>query len=131
MWLPPGLAWLQASAEGRSWIDSIPGSVEACAQAWALRLGRPYPDSCVSLVLPVERADGTPAVLKVQFPHRECEHEAVALWAWDGEGTVRLLAHDSPRHALLLERCTPGTHLRELRTSTPTTCSVPSGSRGW
>jgi streptomycin 6-kinase len=33
---------------------------------------------------------------------------------WDGDGAVRLLAHDEERHALLLERCRPGTHLREL-----------------
>jgi streptomycin 6-kinase len=114
MWLPPGLAWLQASAEGRSWIDSLPGIVDACAEAWGLRVGRPYPDSHVSLVLAVDRADAAPAVLKIQLPHRECEHEAAALRAWDGDGAVRLLAHDTARHALLVERCTPGTHLREL-----------------
>ncbi len=31
-----------------------------------------------------------------------------------GRGAVRLLAHDSERWALLLERCRPGSHLREL-----------------
>jgi streptomycin 6-kinase len=54
------------------------------------------------------------AVLKVQFPHGEDEHEAEALRVWNGDGAVRLLAHDEERHALLLERCVPGTHLREV-----------------
>jgi streptomycin 6-kinase len=53
-------------------------------------------------------------VLKIQFPHRESEHEAAALELWDGDGAIRLLAHDAERHALLLERCIPGTRLSEL-----------------
>jgi streptomycin 6-kinase len=50
-------------------------------------------------------------VLKIQKPHRESEHEAAALEHWAGEGAVRLLAHDAEHHALLLERCLPGTPL--------------------
>jgi streptomycin 6-kinase len=52
-------------------------------------------------------------VLKIQWPHRESENEADALELWDGDGAVRLLARDDERHALLLERCRPGTPLRE------------------
>jgi streptomycin 6-kinase len=114
MVLPPGLERLRGSSEGRSWIDSLPRLVEECAQAWSLRIGTPYPSSHVALVLPVEREDEMPAVLKIQFPDRECEHEAAALRTWQGDGAVHLLAHDAARHALLVERCTPGTHLREL-----------------
>ncbi|MDX1649937.1 MAG: aminoglycoside phosphotransferase family protein, partial [Myxococcota bacterium] len=66
-----------------------------------------------SLALAAERADATPVVLKVQYPHRECAHEAEALRVWDGDGAVRLLAHDPTRHALLLERCTPGSPLSD------------------
>jgi len=50
-------------------------------------------------------------VLKVQEPHREDEHEAAALELWDGDGAIRLLDHEPGEHALLLERCTPGTPL--------------------
>ena len=56
-------------------------------------------------------AAGEEAVLKIQDPHRESEHEAAALRLWDGDGAVRLLAHDPERRALLLERCVPGTPL--------------------
>jgi streptomycin 6-kinase len=52
--------------------------------------------------------------LKLQFPHRESEHEAAALAHWGGEGAIRLLAHDPDRNALLLERCRPGTPRAEL-----------------
>jgi streptomycin 6-kinase len=62
-------------------------------------------------VYPVARPDGTAAVLKIQVPHRECEHEADALEVLGGDGAVRLLARDDERHALLLERAAPGTSL--------------------
>ncbi len=52
-------------------------------------------------------------VLKIQWPHRESEHEADALELWQGDGAVRLLARDDERHALLLERCRPGTPVGE------------------
>ena len=58
-------------------------------------------------------AEGEQAVLKVQRPHREDEHEAAALELWDGDGAVRLLDSDLEEHALLLERCVPGTPLSD------------------
>jgi streptomycin 6-kinase len=73
-----------------------------------------FPDASASLTLRATRADGEPVVLKLQYPHREAEHEAAALAQWDGNGAVRLLAHDPDRHALLLELCEPGTPLFEL-----------------
>jgi streptomycin 6-kinase len=62
-------------------------------------------------VAPAVTAEGEDVVLKVQKPHRESEHEAAALELWDGEGAIRLLEHDPEEHALLLERCIPGTPL--------------------
>lgn len=53
-------------------------------------------------------------VVKIQWPHRESEHEAEALAAWAGEGAVELLDHDADAHAMLLERCLPGSHLSTL-----------------
>lgn len=52
--------------------------------------------------------------MKVQFPHRESEHEAAALRSWDGEGAIRSLEHDPALWALLLERCRPGTSLAHV-----------------
>jgi streptomycin 6-kinase len=91
--------------------DSLPRLVDACTAAWDLRVGKPYAAASVSLALPATRADGSPAVLKIQFPDRESQHEADALARWGGEGAVRLVEWDPERHALLLERCDPGTPL--------------------
>ena len=71
------------------------------------------PGAASVLVQAVVTADGEDAVLKIQDPHRESEQEAAALGLWDGDGAIRLLAHDPEEHALLLERCVPGTPLSE------------------
>lgn len=109
-----GLAWLEATPAGRAWLERLPRLVDECARQWSLRVGSPFPYARASLALPATLPDGTGVVLKIQFPDRECEHEAAALAAWDGDGAVRLIAHDPARRALLLERCDPGTPLSEL-----------------
>jgi streptomycin 6-kinase len=100
------LTWVEELPQGRAWLADLPRLLEECAEQWSLRLEGPIGDGFASLV--VGAGD---AVLKLQFPHRESEHEAEALRVWDGDGAVRLLAHDPERHALLIERARPGTHL--------------------
>ncbi len=94
---------------GNEWLDRLPRLVEECAEQWALELGPPFAGSNASLVLPAGDA-----VLKINFPDDESEHEPDALRRWDGDGAVKLLGHDPERRALLIERCEPGTTLLEL-----------------
>lgn len=44
----------------------------------------------------------------------EAEHEIQGLRFWDGDPSVHLLEADEVFNALLLERCEPGTSLRQL-----------------
>nr|WP_246308571.1 aminoglycoside phosphotransferase family protein [Kineosphaera limosa] len=60
-----------------------------------------------ALVVAVRRADGTPAALKLTWPHPEARHEHLALRAWAADGAVRLLAAHPGDWALLLERLDP------------------------
>ena len=108
------LAWLRREPGGDAWLDALPELIRTLASEWSLTLGAPYSAAYVSFAVPVRCGDGTDAVLKVQYPHRECEHEAEALRRWNGDGAVVLLDHDADRHALLLERCDPGTYLATL-----------------
>lgn len=78
-------------------------------------LGEPFPEEAGhSWVAPVTRADGMPAVLKVAFVHMEARDEFAGLRFWDGDPTVRLLECDEELNAMLLERCEPGTSLRDV-----------------
>lgn len=79
-----------------------------------MRLGPPFRSAYASLALPADLPDGTAAVLKLQYPDEDSRNEADALGHWDGDGAIRLLAHDPGRRALLVERCRPGTPLHEL-----------------
>lgn len=109
----PGLAWLEGSEAGREWLASLERLVGESAEEWGLAVGEPYAYAFSSLALRVTRPGGDPAVLKIQFPDRESQHEAAALARWAGQGAIRLYAHDPDRRALLLERCLPGTALAD------------------
>ncbi len=107
------MAELDARLAIAAWRASVDRLAAECAERWRLRLGEPYAPGVVGHVVRAELEDGTTAVLKLFWPHREAEQEADALERWDGDGAVRLLARDDERHALLLERCEPGTHLSQ------------------
>jgi streptomycin 6-kinase len=113
MRVPASLDWWRDVPGGAEWLDTLPTIVDACAELWGLRVGRPFAGGNVSLVVAVERGEER-AVLKVNFPEEETEREPDALAHWDGRGAVRLLAYDETRRALLIERCEPGTRLWDV-----------------
>jgi streptomycin 6-kinase len=109
--VPAGLAWWRERPGGATWLERLPRLVAECAERWQLEVDAPFEPATVSYVAPVTLSDGTGAVLKVNFPEPESEHEAAALAHWAGTGAVRLLADDPRRRALLVERCEPGAQL--------------------
>ena len=129
--LPERMDWLRGTEAGRAWLASFPAVAAECADRWNLVLGDVFPDAFVSAPITATLDDGTEAVLKLQFPDRETEHEAEALLQWDGDGAIRLLAHDPERHALLLERCTPGTPLSAVGADDALSILVRLLSRLW
>lgn len=96
------------------WLERVPDLVRQCVDEWDLRLGEPYLAGAAGYTLRADLPDGTPAVLKIIFPHREAEHEADALATWNGDGAVRLLASSPETWSILIERCEPGTLLAEV-----------------
>lgn len=112
--VPARLSWWREEPGGAAWLERLPRLAAECAEHWSLALGEPFRQGNVSLTLPATRPDGTPAVLKLNFPEPESAREADALLHWDGEGAVRLLDVDRERNALLLEWALPGDSLWEL-----------------
>ncbi|MGW5401606.1 aminoglycoside phosphotransferase family protein [Streptomyces sp. NPDC003952] len=115
--VPAGFARAQVrdnGAAGREFVDGLPGQVAAFLERWELRVTGPGMYGVTALVLPVVRADGTAAALKLPALDEENEREALALRAWAGEGCVRLLADDAPTGTLLLERLDEGRPLSAL-----------------
>lgn len=118
MFVPTGLVdsvteWW--AADGHAWLARLPALIADVEERWAVTVGRAFePGGCTAFVAPAARADGTAAVVKLAYPHREVDHEAEALTVLGGDGCVRLLASAPEHHALLLERCRPGTALGDL-----------------
>jgi streptomycin 6-kinase len=107
---------------GADWLDTLPGLVGELLDRWTLRHDGAARHGYAALVLPVRREDGTPAALKITWPHREARDEHRTLTLWSDGPAVRLLAADPTRWALLLERLTPD---RDLGTVDPiTACGV-------
>ncbi|MGW3283866.1 aminoglycoside phosphotransferase family protein [Streptomyces sp. NPDC001002] len=108
--IPGGLAAAQEKyngAVGRDFVAGLPDLAASFLDRWGLRLDGPAMHGVSALVLPVVRADGVPAVLKLQLLDEESVGEPVALRVWDGDGAVRLLDHDEPTGTMLLERLDP------------------------
>ncbi|RST10952.1 APH(6)-I family aminoglycoside O-phosphotransferase [Streptomyces sp. WAC05374] len=90
--------------EERAWIAALPALVARLLGRWDLERDGGVASGEASLVVPVRRADGTRAALKLQMPREETTAALTGLRAWNGNGVVRLLDHDPVSSAMLLER---------------------------
>ncbi|MEV0322726.1 aminoglycoside phosphotransferase family protein [Streptomyces sp. NPDC050658] len=94
---------------GRAWLATLPELAGELLARWDCEPTDPVTHGQVGVVVPVRRRhDGTPAVLKISFPHPGNVHEPDAFAVWAGRGAVRLHERDDARFALLLERAGPG-----------------------
>lgn len=123
--IPEELAATQAQYNGeagRAFIAGLPDLAAGFLRRWDLRTDGPSMYGMCALVLPVtRRTDGTRAVLKMQLLDEETAGEPLALRTWNGDGAVRLLAHDATTGTMLLERLDAArmlTHLPDAREAT-------------
>ena len=105
-----------ASTEARiDWLRRLPRLLSDLAARWELRVAEPFDsrDAGVAWVAPAVRANGESVVLKIPLPHMEGEQEVAGLRHWAGDPVVRVFESDEATGAMVLERCLPGTSLRE------------------
>jgi len=106
-----------AVTEGRdAWLAGLPSLVARIAAEWRIEVGAPFlPGGMTAWVAPARDDAGNDLALKVGWPHPEAAHEADGLRAWDGSGAIRVHRASQLAEAavLLLERCRPGTLLRD------------------
>ncbi|MFJ2774132.1 aminoglycoside phosphotransferase family protein [Streptomyces sp. NPDC087300] len=105
---------MYAGEPGREFIAALPGLVREIVGRWDLTVDGDPMHGMAALVLPVVRADGTPAAVKFQILDEETEGEPVALRRWDGDGAVRLLDYDDGTGTMLLERLDPARMLSSM-----------------
>jgi len=95
-----------------AWADRTDEVFERYLDAWRLEpVGLPSIVTRSSRLLPVDTADGAPAMLKVAFEAEERDGARLMTW-WGGDGAARVLASDGD--ALLIERATGERSLAEM-----------------
>jgi len=116
--LPAGLrSAALAEPGGARWLAGFNELVLRSLEDWRLApdhaAGGPW-FGHTAAVLPVLTAEGTPAVLKLAFPHDEAAFEAAALRIWSGDGAAALLRTGEDPFVQLLERLRPDHSLFDL-----------------
>ncbi|MBW4718566.1 aminoglycoside phosphotransferase family protein [Saccharothrix sp. SC076] len=104
MEVPDVLRTSHDNENGRAWIAALPTLTAELLDRWSLRPDGPTRNGMASLVLPVVRVDGTPAVLRLQPVTAENRDTVRGLLTWRGDGIVHLLDHDPVSGSMLLER---------------------------
>lgn len=94
-----------------AWQAEASDLVATMLDRWRLEPGGAYIGGVSGSVLAVTRDDGSPAVLKVSYPHVESVWEAVGLQAMGTGLAPALLEQDAWTWSMLLEPITPGTPL--------------------
>jgi streptomycin 6-kinase len=106
------------------WLAALPGHIQDVIERWDLTVETDSPllHGYCGVVIPVRRADGGPAMLKVGFVDDYTRGEATGLRVWNGQGAVRLFesdmtldpAPDAGVGALLMERLDPERSLHQV-----------------
>jgi predicted kinase/streptomycin 6-kinase len=99
-------------ATGQAWRAGLPGLLAGLTTDWSITIGARLDGGRAAYVAEATTHDGTPAVLKVSIPpgideFTPFDRQLAALQLAGGDPYVRLIRHDVPRQALLLERLGP------------------------
>lgn len=97
-----------------AWVEGVPRVLDEAVRRWDLQVdGEAIVGEC-AVVVPVRRAGGRVAALKVAAPRPETAQDHLALRAWNGDGAVALLAADPASGTVLLERLDLGCDLHAV-----------------
>ena len=88
----------------REWAARVSVVALDLLQRWELHPEGTVRSGEAGVLVPVRRADGSPAALKLQVPRAETTAAIIGLTRWQGAGIVRLLDSDAARGGMLLER---------------------------
>jgi streptomycin 6-kinase len=101
-------------AKGIRWLAELPEIIRAIEQDWNLKVENPFPNLSYHFVAPCRFASSGEAVVKIGLPETDSPifNEAEILKIYGGKGAVKFLRIDEKRFALLIEKLTPGKHLK-------------------
>ena len=112
---------------GEAWLASLDDTLAGLERDWGLAIGQALPGGTAAFVAEASDRAGETFVIKLATPGTEAgRREADVLAAAAGKGYARLIRHDRPRRAMLLERLGPQLDLLDLpyRTKIDIMCST-------
>lgn len=95
---------------GQAWLNALPKVVKHLSDLWHLRKLEPVNDLSYNYVLKGYKHT-VPVILKLSCNSEDLKYEMLALEAYNGESSIRLLDTHADFNALLLEQAIPGTTL--------------------
>lgn len=123
-------AWLNVAPWGIT--PRVAERLRATAEEVAREWGVPLSERVLAGRFSFVAFAGDDAVLKVvPVEDDEADHEADALRLLAGDGAVRLLRHDRPRRAILIERARPGHDASRLAEPDAIRVAVAAAKRFW
>ena len=116
---------------GAEWLDHLPELIATFERRWSITALPPFENLSYNYLAPALSPGGErELVLKLGVPNHELHSEIHALAAFQGRGSVQLLAQDQQQGALLLERLRPGTPLAALTDDEQATSIAAGVMRG-
>ncbi len=121
---------------GQAWLAGLPTLLTDLSRDWAITIGARLDGGRTAYVAEATTHDGTPAVLKVSIPSAADDftpfhRELAALQLAGGDPYVRLIRHDAPRQALLLERLGPPMAVLGWPAARQLKALARTAARGW
>lgn len=102
------------SKKNQLWVNSLSGIISKLQTVWDIEIGNPYLKNVTcSYVAPCVVQGRKNAVLKIGLPHEESKDEIEGLIHLKGNPTVKIFRYNKNLNSMLMEQCTPGTHLNE------------------
>ena len=112
-------------ARGTAWVERLPMTLRELADTWQLtHIGEPFAGVRTAFVAPVTDRGGRALVLKVSSDLDSARFEHEALAHWNGSGAVRVLGFEPNLGAILEERLTPGSSLKDADLNGPEAVDV-------
>lgn len=99
---------------GKTWIASLPNTVQILADYWKLSDLVPVDNMSFHYIAKATRDNKQPVVLKIGFDAEVTAAEKRALVYFDGDASIQLIDYNEKYNALLLEQAIPGTSLKAL-----------------
>ena len=116
---------------GDAWLAALPDFLKEIENVHNIKIENPFQNLTYHYAAIAIQSDGSECVFKCGVPNEALVNEIRALQYFDGNGAVKLLDADENKGWLLLERCSPGVSLSQLKDDRATLIAIQTMQSLW